>query len=113
MLPRQDHLIIAAVGIALWTAAGGLAFLVARIIPIARQTVVSRWGWLAELIAAVLVALACGLGATALDFGGWREPDWRAGLFAFLGGLAAAGLTRFLGQYRRTIVSKSGGPSNP
>jgi urea transporter len=95
-------------GIALWAASGGLAFLIARIIPLAR-----RGGWVAELLAALLAALGCGLGATVVDFGGWRELDWRAGLFAFLGAFAAVGLIRFFREYRRTIVSKSGGPSNP
>ena len=76
-------------GIALWAAAGSLAFLLARVIPLARQR-----RWTAEIIAAVLTALACGLLATYLDFGGWQEPDWRAGVFAFLGAMAAIGLLR-------------------
>jgi hypothetical protein len=47
-------------------------------------------------MAAVLIAIAFGLLATYLDFGGWQELDWRAGLFAFFGGLAAVGFTRAL-----------------
>lgn len=47
-----------------------------------------------ELAAAVSVAVALGVLATALDFGGWNEPDWRASLLALLGGLAAAGFAR-------------------
>jgi hypothetical protein len=90
LLPRctRDH-IIADVGIALWAAAGTLAFLLARIVPLAR-----RRSWLAELIAAIGTALLFGLIATYLDFGGWKELDWRAGVFTFLTALAALGLVR-------------------
>jgi hypothetical protein len=49
--------------------------------------------------------LALGVTATALDFGGWNEPDWRAGLFVFLGALAAAGAIRL------TIRPNPGDPS--
>jgi uncharacterized membrane protein YeaQ/YmgE (transglycosylase-associated protein family) len=54
--------------------------------------------WLAELIAAVVTALLCGLIASYLDFGGWQELDWRAGLFAFFGAMAAVGALRTLRQ---------------
>jgi hypothetical protein len=77
------------VGVALWLGCGVLAFLVARIIPPGR-----RRAWLAELLVALVTSALLGLVATALDFGGWRELDWRAGAFAFLGALAAAGLVR-------------------
>jgi uncharacterized membrane protein YeaQ/YmgE (transglycosylase-associated protein family) len=77
------------VGIALWIGSGVLAFALARIIPAGRTR-----GWIGELVAALLVAFALGVLATALDFGGWKEPDWRAGLFAFLGAFAASGLVR-------------------
>lgn len=50
--------------------------------------------WWGELIAAILGAALCGLIATALDFGGWREPDWRAGVFAALGALTLIGAVR-------------------
>ena len=76
-------------------AAGVVAWLTARIVPAAR-----RPGWLrggiGELIAAVVAAVAAGVGATALDFGGWKELDWRAGLFAYLTGFAAAGVFRLV-----------------
>ena len=76
-------------GIAFWAAAGIVAWIVARIVPLGR-----RRAWLAELLVAVAVALLLGGAATARDFGGWREIGWRAGTFAFLGALAAAGLAR-------------------
>ena len=81
----------AVIGPVLWLAAGLVAWTTARIVPAGRT---ARWG--GELAAAAIAGLACGIGATALDFGGWREPDWRAVAFAFLGALAAAGLYRLV-----------------
>jgi hypothetical protein len=81
--------IIRAVGIALWLASGCLAFLIARIVPLARAP-----RWLVELLLALLTAFACGVLATALDFGGWAEPDWRAAVFAGCGSFAALGVFR-------------------
>ena len=78
-------------GLAFWLAAGSAAFLIARIIPSRRP---ERW-W-GELIVSLVSAAAFGLIATYLDFGGWKEPDWRAGLFAFLGALIAIGVKRLL-----------------
>jgi uncharacterized membrane protein SirB2 len=77
------------VGIVSWVISGIAAFLVARIIPLLRQT-----QWIAELVTAIVSALLAGLAATALDFGGWRELDWRAAAFAFCVALAAAGVVR-------------------
>ena len=76
-------------GIGLWLGSGLAAWILARIIPFRRGP--GRWG---ELAAALVTALLLGTLATALDFGGWNEADWRAGLFAFLGALAAAGVIR-------------------
>jgi uncharacterized membrane protein YeaQ/YmgE (transglycosylase-associated protein family) len=76
-------------GIVLWLVGGLAAFLVARVVPLSRRT-----GWLLELAVAFASAAIAGLIATALDFGGWKEVDWRAGLFAFLIGLAVLGVTR-------------------
>lgn len=76
-------------GAALWVAAGVAAFLVARIIPLRRKPL-----FMAELILAVATSAIFGIAGTALDFGGWSEPDWRAGAFAFLGALAAIGAMR-------------------
>lgn len=76
-------------GIALWLAAGIVAWFVARIIPILRPA--QR---LSDLALAVVAALLAGLGATLLDFGGWSEPDWRAGVFALACALAVTGWFR-------------------
>lgn len=76
-------------GAALWLGCGVLAFLVARIIPFSRRPL-----WLPELAVSLAISALLGLVATALDFGGWREPDWRAGAFAGFGALAAIGLVR-------------------
>ena len=82
-------------GIGLWVLAGSVAFFLARMIRPGRT---SRW--LPELIVAVALGAILGFVATALDFGGLREPDWRAGAFAFAGALAGIGLLR-LGQLAR------------
>lgn len=76
-------------GLALWLGGGVLAFLAARLVPAAR----GRW-W-GELTAAIVAAAALGLSATMLDYGGWREPDWRAGVFICCGSFAATGSVRF------------------
>lgn len=76
-------------GLALWLAAGVAAVIIARIVPLALPR-----SPLAEVIAAPLASLAAGLAATALDFGGWQEADWRAGVFALLVALAAIGVVR-------------------
>jgi uncharacterized membrane protein SirB2 len=87
-------------GLALWLICGAIAFAVARIVPFAR-----RASWLGEILVTLSAAILLGVVATALDFGGWREPDWRAGLFTFLGALATAGL------FRLTMSRNPGGPS--
>ena len=76
-------------GIVLWAADGVFSFVLARLIPTARKR-----PWLAELAASILVALLLGLIATAMDFGGWSEPDWRAGLFVVFGSFATIGALR-------------------
>jgi hypothetical protein len=78
-------------GAVTWLAAGALAFLLARIIPLAR-----RRRKLGELTASLAAAFILGIAATALDFGGWREADPRAALFAGLGSLAILGMMRVL-----------------
>jgi hypothetical protein len=78
-------------GAAIWLASGALALVVARFVPLGR-----RPQWLAELGATVGFAFVLGLIATALDFGGWREPDPRAALFCALGSLAMIGIIRLL-----------------
>jgi hypothetical protein len=66
-----------------------VAFALARIIPAGRTS-----AWIGELVAALVIGFALGIVATALDFGGWKELDWRAGLFVFLGAFTASGLVR-------------------
>ena len=83
-------------GIGLWLGSGVAAWLLARIIPLRRgRRGVGLWG---ELAAAVVAALLLGVLATALDFGGWNEPDFRAGVFVFVGALGAIGVTRVTGS---------------
>ena len=77
-------------GIALWFGSAAVAFLLARILPLRR-----RRAWLGELSAAIVAALLLGIVATALDFGGWNELDWRAGLFTFFGALTGIAIVRF------------------
>lgn len=73
----------------MWLAAGALAFIMARVL---RPRRTERWRL--ELVLSVIVALSFGIAATFLDFGGWNELDWRAGLFAFLTSFAAVGVLR-------------------
>jgi hypothetical protein len=87
-------------GIALWVAGSVVAFLVARMAPWRR-----RQTWAGELWVSIAAGILLGAAATALDFGGWNEPDWRAGLFVFLGALAATG------TFRLTIAAPPGDPS--
>lgn len=97
------------VGIALWLGCGLAAFVLARLVPLRRGR-----AWWGEGLAALFGAGLCGLIATALDFGGTRELDWRAGVFAALGALALAGAARALRKNRETgsvAARKSGGPS--
>ena len=75
-------------GIATWLLSGVLAFALGRAIAVARPS------YRSELLLVLIVAFAAGLTATALDFGGWAEPDWRAGLFAFLCAFGATGIFR-------------------
>lgn len=78
-------------GIALWLACAAVVFFAARSVPYARPI-----AWLAELIVAIVSAIALGAAATALDFGGWKELDWRAGLFVFFGTATMVGTNRFV-----------------
>jgi len=78
-------------GIALWMLCAAAVFFAIRYVRFGRPA-----GWIAELFAVVTGALFLGAIATALDFGGWNEPDWRAGLFVFFGSAAAAGAIRFV-----------------
>ena len=78
-------------GAALWFAAAVSAFLTARALPPGRPP---RW-W-PELAASLLFGALLGLTATALDFGGWNELDWRAALFVAFGSLLGLGALRLV-----------------
>jgi hypothetical protein len=73
----------------MWAIAGAGAFALSRLSRAGRPE-----GWVLEASVSLMAAAAAGLAATALDFGGLQEPDWRAGTFAFLVSLGAIGLTR-------------------
>jgi len=78
------------VGVALWVAAALLALVLARSVPALRARL-----WI-EAAVALVTGLSLGLLATALDFGGWNELDWRAGVFVFLGSAAAVAIARLI-----------------
>lgn len=78
-------------GIALWSGCALLVFFVVRRVPYARPA-----GWPGELFTTLISAMAMGVLATALDFGGWKEPDWRAALFATFGCAAVTGIVRLI-----------------
>ncbi len=78
-------------GIALWSGCALVVFFVVRRVPYGRPA-----GWIGDLCTALISALAMGLLATALDFGGWKEPDWRAALFVTLGCTAMIGAVRLM-----------------
>ncbi|HSP13469.1 MAG TPA: hypothetical protein VLV78_01810 [Thermoanaerobaculia bacterium] len=88
-----------AMGIALWLLCGAAVFAASRMIRPGRPD-----GFTGELIAALIVALAAGLGATALDFGGWNEIDWRAGAFVLTCSFAAVGTARVLRLLTRRVA---------
>lgn len=83
-------------GVALWILCGVATFVAARAIAPGRP---NRFA--AELVIALVVAFAAGLAASAMDFGGWGELDWRAALFAMTCSLAAIGANRVLSLMTR------------
>jgi hypothetical protein len=83
--------------VALWAVAGLVAFAIGRILPSGGALT-----WAAEVLIAVGAAVVFGLIATAFDFGGWRELEWRAGLFA----LAGASLILALARAARLAVHR-------
>ena len=76
-------------GVALWLLCGVAVFIVARAIGAARPA-----RFIGELTLALIAAFAAGLLASALDFGGWSEVDWRAGAFVISVVFAAIGISR-------------------
>lgn len=76
-------------GVASWVVSGIAAFLFARIIPFSRQIHAKT-----EFVTAFVAAIAAGVAATILDFGGWQDLDWRSAAFAFCVALAVTGVVR-------------------
>lgn len=74
-----------------WAVAGLFAFLLAQIIPRAREGRIWK-----EALAGIVAALVGGMAATALDFGGWKVLEWRAAAFAFFAAVAFLGLLRIV-----------------
>jgi hypothetical protein len=84
-------------GVASWIVSGLTAFVIARIIPSGRSQRSAG-----DLLVSLSAALLLGGIATALDFGGRNELEWRAALLAFFGALAAGGLLRVVVLLDRT-----------
>jgi len=78
-------------GIALWLGCATVIFFIARSVSYARPR-----PWIGELFTSLISALALGVTATALDFGGWNELDWRAALFVAFGVAAIVGALRII-----------------
>ena len=76
-------------GVALWLLCGVAVFAAARVITAGRPA-----RFVTELLLVIMTSFAAGLAATALDFGGWNELDWRAGAFVILSTFAVIGLAR-------------------
>ncbi len=76
-------------GIVIWLLAGAAAFGAAALL---KSGGALRWP--IELTIALVAAVVFGLVATAFDFGGWNEPDWRAGLFCLFGAAVVLAMAR-------------------
>ncbi len=79
-------------GIALWMACALVLFAAARFVPFGRPV-----RWIGELSTALTSAMLFGFLATYLDFGGWNELEWRAGVFVFFGAATVVGVVRATG----------------
>lgn len=79
----------------MWALSGVAATAVARLVPFGKDQ-----RWLTEGFIALGTALLLGVLATVLDFGGWNELDWRAGIFAGVGAFAAIGIRRAISDLR-------------
>lgn len=88
-------------GIVLWLACGSAAFAASRMIASGRPA-----SYAGELALGIAGALIAGLAATALDFGGWAEADWRAGLFSICVAFAAIFCSRAVRLTMRRVVER-------
>jgi hypothetical protein len=86
-------------GIALWLLCGVAVFAASRVIAPGRPA-----RFVTELLLVIIASALSGLAATALDFGGWGELDWRAGAFVILCDFAVIGLSRAI---RMTLLRRS------
>lgn len=88
-------------GLAVWLVSGIAVWGLARALSFRRRR------WWSELALALATSIAAGVTATALDFGGWSTPEWRAALFAGCASLAAVGIFRLLParnkQYKSSV----------
>ncbi len=82
-------------GLIMWLVSGAASGAAARLIRAGRGE-----RWLGEMSLGVVAGVILGVTATALDFGGWKEPDWRAGLFTLFGAAAVLGVARLLRMRR-------------
>jgi hypothetical protein len=87
-------------GIGLWMLCAAAAFFTIRNIRFGRPA-----GWIGELFTLLLGGLVLGGVATGLDFGGWDELDWRAGVFVVFGCFAIGGA----GRMGRLFTRRRGG----
>jgi uncharacterized membrane protein YeaQ/YmgE (transglycosylase-associated protein family) len=95
-------------GIALWTDCALLLFAAARFVPAGRAV-----RWIGELITALVSAMIFGLLATFLDFGGWNELDWRAGVFVFFGAATVTAIMRVVRLIRSATPAPTPHPPLP
>jgi hypothetical protein len=58
------------------------------------------------LLVALVASLLAGFTATALDFGGWAEIDWRAGAFVICCAFAGVGSARALHLFTQRVVQR-------
>ena len=86
-------------GIVLWITCGAGALAASRAIPPGRGS-----SYVAEAIAAVIVAFGAGVAATALDFGGWNELNWRAGAFVLACAFAGLACVRVVRLASRSVA---------
>lgn len=88
-------------GVAFWLLWGGAVFAASRAISAARPERYTR-----ELLVALVASLLAGLTATALDFGGWAEIDWRAVAFVICCAFAGVGSARALQLLTQRVVQR-------
>lgn len=86
-------------GVALWLLCGVAVFALSRAIALGRPP-----GFFVELVLALAASFCAGLAASALDFGGWSELDWRAGAFVVFVCLATIGVARSVRLSARNVA---------